>query len=113
MPGTLASVAGSSSLVDDDAALPAAELGQQFSQLERRTLARIIDILLVCHSQQTNATALDWFAVVVEKFAQAINHIARHASIDFTSQLDKSSTHAMTTRQPAQIEWVDRNAMPA
>ena len=87
-------------------------LHQQFQQFKRGTFARIIHIFFVGHTQNADSTALDRLTLFIQKLGQASNHISRHAGIDFASQLNEASVHALQACQPAEIERVDRNTVP-
>ena len=86
---------------------------QHLHQHERRAFARIVDVLLVSHSQDADLAALDRLAALVEGLDQPLDDVLRHAGVDFAGQLDEPRGQAVLAGHPGEIERIDRNAVPA
>src|SRR5207253_5623198 len=86
-------------------------LQQVVHELEAGRLARVIDILLVGHAQQTDLAALERLAVLVQGVGDAPDDVRRHGGVDLAGQLDEARGHAVLARHPGQVKRVDGNAV--
>ncbi len=94
-----------------------ADVGSQFQEivnhLERRALPRVIDVLLVGEPEDEDLGALHRPPAIVQRLLQLSDHVLGHPDVDLTGQLDELRRNAVLARLPRQVEWVERDAVPA
>ena len=90
-----------------------AERAQQRDDLQRRRLADVADAGLVADPEHRDPRALHGQAGVVEHALDLRDAVVGHLLVDLPRQLDELGRHVELARAPAQIEGVDRQAVPA
>src|SRR5205814_10030093 len=84
---------------------------QAIDDRKRRALAHVVDVLLISHAQQQHARAFHRFPIVVQAVRNKLDHMLRHARIDFFGQTNETRIETMLQGFPRKIMWVERNAM--
>ena len=84
---------------------------QQLHQLEAGRLARVVNVLLVGHAQQSDLAPLDRLAPVVERVGDPGDDVGGHRGVDLAGQLDEPGGQPVLAGDPGQVERVDRDAV--
>src|SRR5690606_24553643 len=86
----------------------------ELNKLQRRALARILDVLLVREPDDQNArTAEAAPAPPVERLDEPFDDVVRHGGVDLAGKLDEACDDVVLARLPGEIERIDRNAVAA
>ena len=73
----------------------------------------VVDVGLVGDAEEVDARAAQRLRDAVQRVDGALDHVAGHPAVDVAGQLDEPALEARLAGLPAQIERVDRDAVPA
>src|SRR6267142_4543442 len=84
---------------------------EQIQDVERGRFPYVVDIRLVRHAQYQDARAAHRLALRVQRLADALHDVIRHASVDLPRQLDEPRLEAALPRLPGEVEGIDGDAV--
>ena len=90
-----------------------AALMEQADDVERRTLADVVDVLLVGHAQQQHPAAARGFALLVECVDHLSHPELRHLGVQLAGELDEAGLVIQGPHLPREIVGIERDAVPA
>src|SRR5712692_6276621 len=87
------------------------QLEKRIDDLERRALARIVDVFLIGQAKHQDLAVLDCLAAVVQGELELLDDVSRHFLVDLAGELDELRSDAVLSRLPCQIEGIEWNAV--
>src|SRR6266581_2640995 len=90
-----------------------AAFAEQVHQDVTGRFAVIVDIRLVCQSEDENFGATNRFLLGIERISHAMYHMLRHLGVDLASQFNETRMFTVLARLPCEIERIDRDAVTA
>src|SRR5579872_775596 len=88
-------------------------LHQQLKNLQRWRLAPIRNVFLVGHAQHQDLGSFERATSRVQGAHELLAHEIRHEIVDLAGEFDEPRVEIVLPGFPRQVEWVERNAMPA
>ena len=88
-------------------------LAQQLDDLQRRRLARVVDVGLVGHADDEDVRAAQRLGLAVERPRDLLAAVVRHVLVDLAGELDELRVEVELPRAPREVERVERDAVPA
>ena len=86
---------------------------QELDQLQRRRLARVVDVRLVGDAEDLHLRALERLLLGVQRPRDLAQAPPRHVLVDLARELDELRVEVVLPRLPRQVERVDRHAVAA
>ena len=90
-----------------------AALLEEVEQHVAGRLAVVVYVRLVGQANDENLAAVEGFFLRVERLLQTMHHIHRHGGVHLAGQLDELGVLPILACLPREVEWINRDAMPA
>src|SRR5437868_4685096 len=86
---------------------------EQPHDIERGTLANVIDIRLVSDTNDEHAAAIHWLPLFVQRLRNLADDIGRHLTIDLAREIDEPRLVVQRAHLPREIVRVQWDAVSA
>src|SRR5262249_16271305 len=87
-------------------------LQKELHDFESRRFTRVIHVLLVRNTENTDSASLDRLLLVVERVCDAVDDVFGHGGIDFAGEFDEARMDSVLARDPGEVKGIDGDAMP-